>query len=111
MLNTLIHWSKEHHMVIHDKIHLQSPVATVGNCTEMDVVKDCGVERTCVKGQVLLWLRWKPSSFPAKKGGGSEPGPNPVALCSAATCLFCGELLELHWSSAGALSLCRNAHW
>lgn len=32
MLNTLIHWSREHHMVIHDKIRLWSPVVTVGPC-------------------------------------------------------------------------------
>lgn len=50
MLNTLIHWSREHHMVIHDKIHLQSPIATVGNCMELDVAKDFGAERTYVKG-------------------------------------------------------------
>lgn len=49
--------------------------------------------------------------LPCKKGGGSEPGPNPVALCSAAMCSFCGELPELHWSSVGALNLCRNARW
>lgn len=30
------------------------PVATVGNCMEMAAVKDCAVERTRVKGQVLL---------------------------------------------------------
>lgn len=54
MLNTLIHWSREHHMAICDKIHLQSPVATVGNCMKIDVVKDSGAERTQVKGQVLL---------------------------------------------------------
>lgn len=41
-------------MVIHDKIHLWSPVATVGNCMEIDVAKECGVERPRVKGQVLL---------------------------------------------------------
>jgi len=41
-------------MGIQDEIHLWSPVATVGNCMEMNVVKDCGAERTHVKGQVLL---------------------------------------------------------
>lgn len=95
MLNTLIHWSKEHHMVIHDKIHLWSPVATVGNCTEMDVVKDCGVERTCVKGQVLLWLCWKPSSFPAKREGVQSQAQTPWLFaqqrraCSVESCWSC----------------------
>lgn len=70
-------------MVIHDKIYLWSPVATVRNCMGMDVVKECGVERTCVKGAALTVLEAK--LLPCKKGGGSEAGPNPMALCSAVT--------------------------
>lgn len=98
-------------MVIRDKIHLRIPVATVGNCMKMDVVKECGVERTRYErpGAALSVLEAK--LLPCKKAGSSEPGPNPTALCSAATCSFCRVLLELHWSSAGALSLCGNAHW
>lgn len=49
----------------------------------MDVVKECGVERTCVKGAALTVLEAK--LLPCKKGGGSEAGPNPMALCSAVT--------------------------
>lgn len=41
----------------------------VGNCVEMDVVKDRAIERPRVKGQVLLCLCWKPRSFPAKREG------------------------------------------
>lgn len=108
MLNTLIHWSREHHMVICDKIHLWSPVVTVGPCwrwmwgRSKELNTHVGKPRCCsdCAGSQVPSLQ---------RGRGFRARSKAVSLCSAAMCWLCGEWLELCWSPVGTRSPCNPA--
>lgn len=69
-------------MVIHDKIHLQSPVATVGNCMELDVAKDLGTERTYVRGPGSALVVLKTKAHLVKREREGEKGEKNCHCCA-----------------------------